>query len=40
MIGEYLAQAESALAEAEPEARMAAGQRVRDVIALQTQLSR
>ncbi len=39
VIGDVLARAESELAEAPPEARMAAGQRVRDVIALQSQLS-
>ena len=40
IIGDILAQAESDLAEAPPETRMAASQRVRDVIALQSQLAR
>ena len=39
IIGDILAQAESDLAEAPPETRMAASQRVRDVIALQSQLA-
>ena len=39
VIGGILSQAESELADAPPELRMAAGQRVRDVIALQAQLS-
>ena len=40
IISDILAQAESDLAEAPPETRMAASQRVRDVIALQSQLAR
>ena len=40
LISGLLARAERELADAAPEARMAAGQRVRDVIALQSQLAR
>jgi F-type H+-transporting ATPase subunit epsilon len=39
MITDLLAEAERQLADAEPEARMAAGQRVRDLIGLQSQVA-